>query len=108
MEENKMKNIVVLKNLPSNLVEEAIVVLKQNKVKLPELVEKNQELGAAKTNSNEYILKEAEMVISNYLSKMENNNRIGHKKMEKGIQKRYRRLQLITIVIMVAWVITIF
>ena len=26
-----MKNIVVLKNLPSNLVEEAIVVLKANK-----------------------------------------------------------------------------
>ena len=25
-----MKNIVVLKNIPSNLVEEAIVVLKQN------------------------------------------------------------------------------
>ena len=30
MEENNMKNIVVLKDLPSNLVDEAIVVFKQN------------------------------------------------------------------------------
>ena len=35
-----MRNIVVLKDLPSNLVEEAIIVLKQNqKIKKPEYVE---------------------------------------------------------------------
>ena len=31
METSNMKNIVVLKNLPSNLVEEAIVILKSSK-----------------------------------------------------------------------------
>ena len=31
MEFGQMKNIVVLKNLPSNIVDEAIVVLKPNK-----------------------------------------------------------------------------
>ena len=31
MNESKMKNMVVLKNLPSNIVEEAYVVLKPNK-----------------------------------------------------------------------------
>lgn len=31
MDVSNMKNIIVLKNLPSNLVEEAIVVLKENK-----------------------------------------------------------------------------
>ena len=31
MEENKLKNMVVLKNLPSNLVEEAIIILKSSK-----------------------------------------------------------------------------
>ena len=30
-----MRNIVVLKDLPSNLVEEAIIVLKQNQKKSP-------------------------------------------------------------------------
>ena len=31
MEESKLKNMVVLKNLPSNLIEEVIVILKSNK-----------------------------------------------------------------------------
>ena len=31
MEASKLKNMVILKNLPSNLVEEAIVILKENK-----------------------------------------------------------------------------
>ena len=30
METSKMKNMVVLKNLPSNIVEEAIIILKSN------------------------------------------------------------------------------
>lgn len=96
MEENKMKNIVVIKNLPSNLVEEAIVVLKGNKLKLPEYVDKKTETVNIKTNSKEYILKEAEMVISSYISNIENNKN-GHKKKEKEIEKKYRRLQFVTI-----------
>ena len=31
MEDSKLKNMVVLKNLPSNIVDEAIIVLKSNK-----------------------------------------------------------------------------
>ena len=31
MEKSQMKNMVILKNLPSNLIEEAIVILKSNK-----------------------------------------------------------------------------
>ena len=33
MEKSQMKNIVILKNLPSNLIEEAFVVLKSRKKK---------------------------------------------------------------------------
>ena len=100
MEDNKMKNIVVLKNLPSNLVEEAIVVLKGNKVKLPEHMDKKQETGA-KAGTKDYILKEAEMVISNYLSNVE-NKKIGSTKKNKGIEKKYRRLQVVTIGLLIA------
>ena len=43
METSNMKNMVVLKNLPSNLVEEAIVILKSSKkVKKLEKIEKNR------------------------------------------------------------------
>ena len=43
METSNMKNMVVLKNLPSNLVEEAIIILKSSK-KVKKL-EKEVELG---------------------------------------------------------------
>lgn len=93
-----MKNIVVLKNLPSNIVEEAIVVLKGNKVKLPENKDKGND---NKEKTNDYILKEAEMVISNYLSKVENRGLIGKKK-NKGIEKKYKILQLVSACLFVA------
>ena len=50
-----MKNIVILKDLPSNLVEEAIVFLKENqKLKKPELidVEVNYAIFATSERSN--------------------------------------------------------
>ena len=54
METSNMKNMVVLKNLPSNLVEEAIVILKSSKkVKKLEKIEKN-----AKGNQIEPVKKE--------------------------------------------------
>ena len=63
-----MKNMVVLKNLPSNIVEEAIVVLKPNvKLKSLDLAEnkaKNKK-GESKYNSKRYIINEAEMVVNN-------------------------------------------
>ena len=93
-----MKNIVVLKNLPSNIVEEAIVVLKGNKVKLPENKDKGND---NKEKTNDYILKEAEMVISNYLSKVENRGLIGKKK-NKGIEKKYKILKLVSACLFVA------
>lgn len=96
MEDNKMRNIVILKNLPSNLVEEAIVVLKQNKIKLPEYVENKLDKSDTKANPKEYILKEAEAVISNYLSNIE-NDKIGKHKKSKELEKKYRRLQFVTL-----------
>ena len=105
MENNKMRNIVVLKNLPSNLVEEAIVVLKGNKIKLPEYAEKKAEV---KTGSKDYILKEAELIISNYVSNLE-KNKLGKKKSLDGIEKKYKRLKLITIGLFIAFaIVTIF
>ena len=64
-----MKNIVVLKNLPSNIVDEAIVVLKPNKkAKQIQHIEKlSKSEKNKKEDSGAYIVKEAQMVISNYL-----------------------------------------
>lgn len=94
MEASNLKNMVILKNLPSNLVEEAIIILKANKkIKKLEKVENSKGIGNSKENSKEkdYILKEAEMLVSDYISKLEEKN---SKQMpSKKITKNYERLK---------------
>ena len=98
MDTSQMKNIVVLRNIPSNIVEEAIVVLKSNKtVKQLKYIEKNNciEKNEKKEKSKEYILKEAEMVIANYISSVETRKNTN----SKNIIKKYKRLKLVTLVL---------
>ena len=76
MNQSGLKNMVVLRNLPSNIVEEAIVVLKANsKVKQDEKIENKKIDKESKiidrNKQNDYILKEAEMLISNYIMRLE-------------------------------------
>ena len=95
MEASKMKNMVVLKNLPSNLVEEAILILKPNKkVKKLQKIDKNSHAKQAKPVKKEkdYILKEAEMLLSSYISKLENKNEEKKYTTLKN-NKKYKRLK---------------
>ena len=78
MESSKLKNMVVLKNLPSNIIDEAIIVLKTNKkVKKLQKIEKNKNQVENENDKKdkEYILKESEMIVNNYISKIENNEK---------------------------------
>ena len=74
METSNLKNMVVLKNLPSNIVDEAIIVLKANKKtkKLQKIENKKILENQENKKDKEYILKEAEMIVNNYISKIEN------------------------------------
>ena len=105
MEKNQMKNIVVLKNLPSNLVEEAIIILKSKKTaKKFEYIDKNeprqkQENG---NNSKDYIIREAESVITSYISAIEKKDK---KKQTVGVEKKYKKLKIYSIIITVAFII---
>ena len=78
MPDNNMKNIVVLKNLPSNLIDEAIVFLKSKRsVRKLEVIERNTTTMLKKDKKiDDYIIKEAENVISNYIEKIEKNKNI--------------------------------
>ena len=65
MESSDMKNMVVLKNLPSNMVEEAIIIFKENqKVREKEFIEKGNKINSAEiqSRSKDYILKELENI----------------------------------------------
>lgn len=95
MDISTMKNIIVLKNLPSNLVDEAIVILKSG-TKL-----KNKKTAIKKLESNceleenigfDIAVKEAENIVNAYISKMEepikNNVEV------KNLNKKYKQLKL--------------
>ena len=77
MQTSNLKNMVVLKNLPSNIVDEAIIILKPNKkIKKLEVVDKNRNINTeeAENKTETYILREAEMLVSSYISKLEKAN----------------------------------
>ncbi len=92
MDTTNLKNIVVLKNLPSNIVEEAIVVLKRNK-KLHKLqmaeVKENRIDSENKKENNEYIVKEAEMLVKKYTDELEKQSPKWRRNMKK-LEKRYK------------------
>ena len=94
---NNMKNIVVLKNLPSNLVDEAIVILKSNKnARKLERAQKNVTSNNFKAEQDSsYVIKEAESVISSYISKMEKGKKV--KISNNNIETKYRKIKLYSI-----------
>ena len=97
MQNSNMKNIVVLKNLPSNLVDEAIVILKSKKTaKRLEFIEKKSNItyNRAKEN-NDYVIREAESVISSYITKLEKNNYV--KKSTNNIETKYKKIRAYSI-----------
>ena len=85
METSNLKNTVILKSIPSNIIEEAIIVLKKNiKVKEYEIKSKNE-----KSEKGNYIIKEAEMIINNYCNKIENEQK--KEKQKKEVEKKYSK-----------------
>lgn len=103
MENSNMKNMVVLRNLPSNIVEEAIIVLKSNKkVKKLQKIEKlEKQKNTDEKNEKkdkDYILKEAEMLVNSYISKLENKNKVTFKKENKKYFKLKKYAFLISLI----------
>ena len=107
METSNLKNMVVLKNLPSNIVDEAIIVLKTNKkAKKLQKIEKNNKTTENEENKKdkEYILKEAEMLVNNYISKIENKDK-SKIMINKYKKDKYTRLKKYSIAITVLCII---
>lgn len=109
MNQSGLKNMVVLKNLPSNLIEEAIIVLKSNKnIKQIEKIDKNKvkEEPKEKVKERDYIQKEAEMLISNYIKRLEDRKKekIENRKQEN---KKYLKLKKYSIIVTVLLVIEV-
>lgn len=80
-----MKNMIVLKDLPSNLIEEAFVVLKANKKIHKYQLAENQEKSTKEAKDDKYIVKEAEMLIKSYTDRLERTTTNA-----KKLEKRYK------------------
>lgn len=92
METSKMKNMVVLKNLPSNMIEEAIVIFKENsKIKAKDVINKSNQLSQVQGKSKDIIFKEAEMIVNDYVKRVESskNRKIFDKKINDKFLKKY-------------------
>ena len=76
MEDINSKNMVILKDLPSNIVKEAYVVFKSTKMarKLQKL-ERNSKENMNKTKDEEYAIKEAEMLVLDYVEKVDKSEK---------------------------------
>ena len=103
MEMENMKNMVILKDLPSNIAEEAIVILKPNiKLRRLDLAETKKENKETKTkddtNTKKYIINEAEMIVNNYLSRIEIQKK-NNLKINKKMEIKYKRAKAISIVL---------
>lgn len=106
METSNMKNIIVLKNLPSNIIDEAIIIFKETqKITEKELIkEKNNisQKSIEKYKSKEMIINEAEMVINGYIKGIEKN------KEKKNKNKRINnKLKIYSIAITVLFLISL-
>lgn len=96
---NNLKNTVVLRNLPSNIVEEAVIVFKPN-IKLKEeqeldnnnKMDKNKERNKERNKEKDYILKEAEMLVNNYIKRVEEKKKIKNE-IQKKIDKKCKNLK---------------
>ncbi len=91
MQGENFKNTIVLKNIPSNMIEEAIIVLKEGKKawKFEKIDKNNFYEEAKKPIKKDYIVKEAELVVSDYVKKIEENSK---DKNEKDKNIKYKRL----------------
>ena len=105
MEKCKMKNVVVLRNLPSNLIEEAFVVVKSKNVarSLERIDGKNENIDR-KNKDDGYIVREAESVLSSYVSLVEKKD---EKKIALGLKRRYNMLKIYGVLVTVAFVVAV-
>ena len=102
MEDIDLKNMVVLKDLPSNIVKEAYVVFKSNKmIKKFQKINKNTEQKQINKDNedSQYAIKEAEMLVSEYIERVEKSEK--EVILNSRINKRLKKYAYIASIVMV-------
>ncbi len=103
MQNSKLKNSIILRGMASNVVDEAIVILKPN-VKIKK-VEHSKNIGVSeKSVSKNFIVKEAENVILNYIYKIKEANIIIEK---KKLERKVKILKMVNIFLFIILVFSL-
>lgn len=104
MQKNKLNNVIVLKEISSNIVEEAIVVLKPN-------ITLNQEESIETKNPQKridkkyMIINEAEDVIKNHILQIQDKSKV---KDNEKLERKYKKLKKMSILLAIANLFCIF
>ena len=103
MQNSRLKNSIVLRGMASNIVEEAIVILKPNvKIKRKEF------LGGKlsdKKREKDLIVREAEHVILEYVAKIRENEVINKR---RKLENKNKLLKISNIIFVVAFILSVF
>lgn len=95
------KNIIRIKDFPSNTIDEAILILKENKrAKKYECTSKFKNMNYKNESDESMIVKEAEFIISDYLDKDDSDKKSKNR-------KKIRRLKISNIILASALIISI-
>lgn len=104
MQNSKLKNSIVLRGMSSNIVDEAIVILKPNvKIKNKELT-KNGKFKDKRIEKN-FIVQEAEHVILEYIEKINERN-ISNRK--RYLENNNKILKISNIIFIIAFILSLF
>lgn len=104
MVNNKLKNIIVLKGMASNVVQEAIVVLKPNiDLEKPRLYNREKDMGEKNTKKKSVVL-EAEYVINNYIKEIESTST---KRKKRNLEKKYKISKILNVILLLAFIISL-
>ncbi len=101
-----MKNMIIIKNLPSNMIEEAWVMLKPN-LKVKDINKVELQLNANKESEkkeNNYVVKEAELLLAECISKIEKGDNI---RKNSVIEKKYKKMKLFSVLSLLSAIIGI-
>ena len=128
MSKENTRNVIILKNLPSNLVDEAIIVVKdkkkiENYMKESEYkdvinyktgnngviygdmnTESLKKIENIKKEDRKYVIKEAEIVVSNYIKRIEDN--LEDKKVDR-LRKSYKKTRKLNVFLAITTAISI-
>ena len=104
MVNNKLKNIIVLKGMASNVVQEAIVILRPNiEFEKCNSLYKNKENNLF-NNKKKSVVSEAEYVINNYIKEIETTN---SKRKSQRLEKRYKFSKILNVILFISFIISV-